>query len=115
LGDLSTKDHVHHHLEGSGRVSQSEEHNRWFEEPFGSKECRLPFVAFFDTDVVVSPSYVEFGEEGTPGKVVNSLGYEGGYITILLGPLVDWLIILDWTELPVFLFDEEEVCGIGAP
>src|SRR5258708_37954247 len=73
LGDLSTKDHVHHHLEGSGRVSQPEEHNHWFEEPFGSKECRLPFVAFFDSDVVVSPSYVEFGKKGTAGEAVDSL------------------------------------------
>ena len=66
-------------------------------------------------DIVVSPSYVEFGEEGTPGKAVNSLGYEGGYISILLGPSVDQPIVLDWTELPIFLFDEEEVCGVRAP
>ena len=47
--------------------------------------------------------------------MVNGLGYERGYITVLLGPSVDRTIVLDWAELPVFLFDEEEVGSIGAP
>ena len=34
---------------------------------------------------------------------------------IFLGPLVDRSVVLDRTELPIFLFDEEEICGIGAP
>jgi len=115
LRDLSTEDHVHHHLEGSGGVSQPKEHNRRFEESFGSKERCLPFVAFFDADVVVSPSYIEFGEEGAPSKAVDSLRYKRGYITVLLGPTVNQAIVLDWAELPVFLFDEEEVGSVGAP
>ncbi len=31
LSDLGTEDSVHHHLEGGGRVCESEEHYRWFE------------------------------------------------------------------------------------
>ncbi len=77
LGDLSAKDHVHHHLEGSRGVGQSEEHNRRFEEALRGEECRFPFVAFFDADVVVSPSYVEFGEERATGEAVDGLRYEG--------------------------------------
>jgi len=102
-------------LEGSRGVGESEEHNRWFEEAFGGKESRFPFVTLLDTYVVVSPPYVELGEEGAAGEAINGLRYKGGDVTVLLRPLVDRSIILDWTELPVFLFDKEEICSIGAP
>ncbi len=85
------------------------------QEPFGGEEGCFPLVAFFYADVVVSPSYVKFGEEGTAGEAVNGLRYEGGYVTVLLGPTVNWAVILDWAEFPVFLFDEEEVGGVRAP
>src|SRR5713226_2270273 len=115
LRDFSMEDHVHHHLEGSGGVSQPKEHHCWFEESFGGKERCLPFVAFFNADVVVSPSYVKFGEEGAAGEAVDGLRYKRGYITVLLGPTVNRAIVLDWAELAVFLFDEEEVGGVRAP
>src|SRR5260370_27477131 len=108
-------DHVNQHVEGSGGISQRKEHDRRFEEPFGSKERCLPLVAFLNADVVVSPSYIEFGEEGAASEAVDGLGYKRGYITVLLGPTVNWAIVLDWAELPIFLFDEEEIGGVGAP
>jgi hypothetical protein len=30
------------------------------------------------------------------------------------GPLVDGSVILYWLEFPIFLFDEEETCFVGA-
>ena len=66
-------------------------------------------------DVIVSPSYIELSEEGAAGESVNRLRYKGGYVAVLLGPAVDWTVVLDWTEFSVFLFDEEEVGGVGAP
>src|SRR5258707_15434619 len=77
LSDLSAEDHVHHHLEGGRGGGQSKEHNRWFEEAFGGEECRFPFVAFFDTDVVVPPPYVKFSEEGATSKAIDGLRYKG--------------------------------------
>ncbi len=115
LCDLPMEDHVHHHLKGGWRVGESEEHNCRFEESFRSKECHFPFISFLNADVVVSPSYVELSEEGAAGKVVNSLGNKWGDVAVFLGPTVDGAIILDWMEFAIFLFDEEEVCGIGAP
>jgi len=109
------EDHIHHHLEGSGGVSQSEEHNHWFEEPFGGEEGCFPFVTFFYADVVISPSYVELGEEGAAGKAVDRLRYERGYVAIFLGPPVDWSVVLDWTKFSVFLFNEEEIGCVGTP
>ncbi len=55
---------VHGSLEGGWGVCQSEEHYPWFKQPFWGFERGFPLVAFFDSDVVIPPSYVEFGEEG---------------------------------------------------
>jgi len=115
LGDFSTEDHVHHHLKGSGGIGQSEEHDRWFEEALWGEECRFPFISLFDTNIIVSPTYVKFGEEGAAGETINSLGNERGDIPVLLGLLVDRSVVLDQAELSVFLFNEEEVGGVRAP
>ena len=66
-------------------------------------------------NIVVSPSDIEFCEEGASTQTVNCLGNEGGDVTIPFGPLVYWTVVLDGSEFPVFLFDEEEVRSIGAP
>ncbi len=55
---------VHGSLEGGRGVGQPEEHYLRFEQSFGCLERGLPFVPFLDSDVVVSPLYVKFGEEG---------------------------------------------------
>src|SRR5258708_29409951 len=115
LSDFSTEDHIHHHLEGSGGIGQAEEHNRWFEEAFWGKERCFPFVSFLDTNIVVPPMYVEFGEEGATSKVINGLGNERRHVPLLLGPSVNGSVVLDRAELSVFLFDEEEVGGIRTP
>jgi hypothetical protein len=53
---------VHHHLERRGGVSEAKEHNGGFKQAFMREEGRFPFIAWFDTDVVVSPAYVELSE-----------------------------------------------------
>ena len=44
---------IHHGLEGGGGVAESEEHDGWFEGSTMTYERGLPFVSFFDADVVV--------------------------------------------------------------
>ena len=109
------EDHVHHHLEGGWRVGEPKKHNCWFKESFRGKECCLSFISFLDTDVVVSPAYVELSEEGTASEAVNSLGNEWGDIVVLLGPMIDRTVVLNWMEFSILLFDKKEVCGVGAP
>ncbi|SRR5258707_11987019 len=67
LSNFSAEDHVHHHLEGGRGIGQPKEHDHRFEESFWGKECHFPFVSLFDTDIVVSPTYIEFSEEGATG------------------------------------------------
>src|SRR5258708_18116935 len=115
LSDLSMEDHIHHHLEGSGRIGQPEEHDRWFEEAFWGKERCFPFVSLLDANIVVSSTYIEFSEEGAAGKAVNGLRDEGRHVSVSLSPSLDGAVVLDRMELSVFLFNEEEVGGIRAP
>src|SRR5258708_40194105 len=42
-------------------------------------------------------------------------GISGDTLRFFLRPTVDRAIVLDWAELPVFLFDEEEIRGVGTP
>jgi hypothetical protein len=59
LSQFFDEDRVHHRLEGSWGVSKAKEHDSWFEEAFVGDEGCLPLVLFLDTNIVVSPSYVE--------------------------------------------------------
>ena len=47
---------IYHHLERCGGVSEAKEHDGGFKQAFMREEGRFPFVAGFDTDVVVSPT-----------------------------------------------------------
>jgi len=49
-------------LKGGRRVAESEKHYSGFEESFVGFEGRFPLISIFDTDIVVSPSDVQFGE-----------------------------------------------------
>ncbi|ETW76936.1 hypothetical protein HETIRDRAFT_329022, partial [Heterobasidion irregulare TC 32-1] len=60
--DEFSEDHVHHGLE----VGEAEEHHRRFVGTQRSDESCLPLVAFFDSYIVVSPSYIQFAENGGP-------------------------------------------------
>jgi hypothetical protein len=58
------------------------------------EEGSLPFVSFFDANVVVSPSNIEFGEEGAAAKLIHYFCDEGRYIAVLFSPFVDWVVVL---------------------
>src|SRR6266581_8363032 len=50
---------IHHCLEGCRGIGKTEVHYRWFEEPISSFKGCFVFVAFTNTNIVISPSYVE--------------------------------------------------------
>jgi hypothetical protein len=106
---------VHHHLEGGWQIGKTEKHDSWLKEPFWSKEGCFPFITIFNMYIIVSPSDVKLGEQSAPAEAINGLRNERGDVLILLGPLVDWSIVLYQSQLSVFLFDKEEVGSIWAP
>ena len=69
--------HFFHCLtEGSGEVGEYKIHDSWFVEAKEGFECCLPPILLFDVDVVVSPVYVEFCEEGFPLEMVQDVANE---------------------------------------
>ncbi len=60
--DEVSEDRVHHGLESGRRVSEAEEHDRWFVEPFVGDECCFPSILWFNEDLVVPPLDVDTGE-----------------------------------------------------
>jgi hypothetical protein len=101
-------------LEGGWGVGEAEEHDSWFEEAFVSDECHLPLVLFLDVDVVVSPSYVEFREQGS----ILSSGYEfwneWQWVAVADGMFIEAAVVLYGSEFTIFLFNEEEGGSVGA-
>ena len=54
---------IHVGLKGGQRVTESEEHDGGFVESKRGGEGGFPLVFRSDEDVIISPSYVEFGED----------------------------------------------------
>ncbi len=103
-----SKHSVHCSLEGGGGVGQSEEHDPWFEQSHRGFEGGLPFVAFFDPDIVVSPPYVELGEERSTLELFQDRFDQGERIVVVDRLFVQLSVVLDGSEFPILLFNEEE-------
>ena len=69
-------DMVHERLEGGGCVGETEEHDCWLIQPKGSDEGCFPLVLFSQSDIVVSPSYVELGKESRVFHIVDKFRNE---------------------------------------
>jgi hypothetical protein len=65
---------VHHHLKCGWQVCEPKKHDGGLKQPFWGQECHLPFVAWFDLDIVVSPPYVKLCEQGAPHESINDRG-----------------------------------------
>ena len=65
------EDMIHECLEGGWSIAKPEKHDHGFIEAKGSDECGFPLVFLSDANVVVTPSYIESGEEGRFLHVIN--------------------------------------------
>ena len=91
------KDVVHESLEGGGSVAESKEHDSGFKESHGGDEGGLPLIFFSDTNVVISPTNVKFGEQGGFFHVVDKLRDQGEGIGISDGVGVQVAVVLAGT------------------
>ena len=65
-------------------------------------------VALFDSNVIVSPSNVQFGEDVGPCEAVCEVSDEGEGILILDGVRIEAPIILYGSQLAIsFLYEKE--------
>ena len=78
-----SEDVVHHGLESGGAVSEAEEHHQWFKESTVGAEGGLPFIPFFHTDIIETPSDIQLCEVPRPSEFLYQLGDEWEWVFVL--------------------------------
>ncbi|KIJ06340.1 hypothetical protein PAXINDRAFT_92155 [Paxillus involutus ATCC 200175] len=74
---------IHQGLECRRRVTEPKEHNIRFEKSMRRDERRFPTITWFDLNVVVSPSNVEFRKDLRSFEFINEVGDERKGIRVL--------------------------------
>jgi hypothetical protein len=110
--DVFLENRIHHSLEGGGGVGETKKHYRRFEKTFISDEGGLPLVSIFDSDVIVSPSYVYFGEIFCSFEFIEEVGDSGKRVGVADRGFVELSVVLAGAEGSVLLFDKEERGGL---
>ena len=91
------EDVVHEGLKGGGSITESKEHDSGFKESHGGDESGLPLIFLSDANVVISPTNVEFGEQGGFFHVIDEFGNQGERVGISDGVGVQVVVILAGT------------------
>ena len=99
---------IHEALKSGGGIGETKEHHSGFKESLMDDEGRFPLMPVFDSDIIVSPSDVEPGEDFCPLEFVDEVRNEGKRVCVTDGVFVDIAIVLTGSEATVLLFDKEE-------
>ena len=104
------EDVVHHGLEGGRAVGEAEEHNQGFEEAPICSEGGLPLVSLFYSHIVVSPMCIQFRRVSGLGvqNPVDNVQYKGQQVGVLHHHRIEFPIILDELQFPIFLLHKED-------
>ena len=100
-------------MKGGGRVGHAEEHDSGFIKSSVGDEGGFPLVAFFYSDIVISPSHIKLGEDLGVFKFVDEVGDQGEGICISNSMAVEISVILTRSEASILFFDKEEGGGLG--
>ena len=76
-------------------------------------EGGFPLVAFLNSDIVISPSYVKLGEDLGVFKFVDEVGNQGEGVCISDSMAVEVSVILARSEASILFLDEEERGSLG--
>jgi hypothetical protein len=99
-------------LEGCRGVGEAKEHHCRLKEAFTCLEGCFLFIAFLDSDVVVTPTDVKLGVPFLARQIMNEVGDQGKGIFIWHSPFVKVVIVLHQSISSILLFDEEKATGI---
>ena len=110
FGDHIVEGVIHESLERGRGVGEAEEHDSGFEEPLMGDEGGFLLVSVLDTDIVVSPSYVELGKDLGVSEFIYEVGDEGEGIGVTNGMFVKISVVLAGAESAILFFDKEEGC-----
>ena len=106
---------IHEALKSGGGIGETKEHHSGFKESLMDDEGRFPLMPVFDSDIIVSPSDVEPGEDFCPLEFIDEVGNEGERVCVMDSVFVNVAIVLTGSKATVFFLDEEErgrLCGV---
>ena len=86
---------VHEGLKGGRTVCHAKVHYSWLEQSSVRDNSSLPFISLSDTNVMIPPSYVEFGEVLRLRQSVDYVCGQGEWIPIFNSDFVKSAIVLD--------------------
>src|SRR3979490_1509776 len=106
--DEVLKDIVHHCLERSWTIGQTEEHHQRLIQPSVCPKCCLPLVSILNPNIVVPPSDIQLREVLSSPEMINQLWNEGEWIPIFDGHGIQPSVVLHEPKQTFLLFDEED-------
>ena len=95
-------------LESGGGIGETKEHHSWFKESFMGDKGGFPLMPVFDSDIIVPPSNIKFGEDFCPLEFIDEVGNEWERVCIMDSVFVNIAIVLAGSKTTVFLLDKEE-------
>ena len=95
---------VHKLLEGSRGVTHSKEHDFRLKEPSACFECAFPLIGFANSNIVVSPTHIEFTEYLHSLQVFNALCKVWEWGDIFLSDSIEGSIVNNVSHFIQILF-----------
>ena len=100
-------------MEGSGGIREAEKHDHWFEEATIRLECGFPLVTVAHSNIIVPPPDIQLRKERRPAAVhsresIHEFPDEREWGGIANGEGVQSAVVLNQSEIAVFLFNKEE-------
>jgi hypothetical protein len=105
------KNRVHKRLKGGGGIAEAEGHDKGFKEAKGAFEGGFPFIAMFNTDVVITPADVEFGKIAGALKFIDEVRNKRKWGGVFYRDVVEVAVILDRAEFAILFSNEKEITG----
>ena len=103
----------HESLKGGGRVGHAKEHNSGFVKSPVGNESGFPLVTVLDADIVISPLYIELGEDLGVFEFVNEVRDQREGVCISDSMAVKVSVVLAGSEASILFLDEEERRSLG--
>ena len=100
-------------MKGGGRIGHAKEHDGGFIESSVGDEGSFPLVAFLDSDIVISPSYIKLGEDLGVFKFVDEVRNQGEGLCISDSVTIEISVVLARSETSILFLDEEKRGSLG--
>ena len=107
LHDEVLKDFIHHGLECSRAVCESEEHYQGFEESTIGAKCCLQLVTLLDANIVITPPDIELGEVFRTSELIYEFRNDRQWVAVLHSHGIECTVVLNQAKRTILLLNEK--------